>query len=178
MPFIDTATCEPMRIWSRLEPRARQVEFDGVLPARIHDPLWLLARQWQMGEFKGEDTGSAVLATLARRSPRDVRAGRATAPRARAARRARSRSTSRRSCAPGSGRSFLARLAAAARRTIRPRRRSTARHYRALFRRELARRRSTRPPTATSSRAPARSPTLAPSAPRSRWPATRSTASR
>jgi hypothetical protein len=26
---------------------------DG-LQARIHDPLWLLARQWQFGELKGE----------------------------------------------------------------------------------------------------------------------------
>jgi hypothetical protein len=30
--------------------------------ARIHDPLWTLARQWQMGEFQGEDTGTPVLA--------------------------------------------------------------------------------------------------------------------
>jgi hypothetical protein len=28
------------------------------LQARIYDPLWLLARQWQIGEFEGEDNGS------------------------------------------------------------------------------------------------------------------------
>jgi hypothetical protein len=28
------------------------------LAARIHDPLWLLARQWQFGEFDGEDAAS------------------------------------------------------------------------------------------------------------------------
>ncbi|PWT72898.1 MAG: hypothetical protein C5B46_06165 [Proteobacteria bacterium] len=28
------------------------------LQARIYDPLWLLARQWQVGEFQGEDNGS------------------------------------------------------------------------------------------------------------------------
>lgn len=67
MPFFDYEACEPLRIWSRLEPRARQVEFDEALQARVHDPQWLLARQWQLGEFKGEDTGSAVLAKLARR---------------------------------------------------------------------------------------------------------------
>jgi hypothetical protein len=67
MPFIDYETCEPLRIWARLEPRARRVEFDTALAARVHDPMWMLARQWQMGEFKGEDTGSAVLAKLARR---------------------------------------------------------------------------------------------------------------
>jgi hypothetical protein len=36
---------------------------DG-LQARIHDPLWLLARQWQFGEFKGEDNGSPAAAQL------------------------------------------------------------------------------------------------------------------
>jgi hypothetical protein len=66
MPFIDYATCEPLRIWDRLEPRARRVDFDEALQSRVHDPLWSLSRQWQMGEFKGEDTGSAVLAKLAR----------------------------------------------------------------------------------------------------------------
>jgi hypothetical protein len=32
------------------------------LQARIYDPLWLLARQWQFGEFQGEDNGSPVIA--------------------------------------------------------------------------------------------------------------------
>jgi hypothetical protein len=30
------------------------------LEARTADPLWLLARQWQVGEFRGEDAGSPV----------------------------------------------------------------------------------------------------------------------
>lgn len=30
--------------------------------ARIYDPLWLLTRQWQVGEFQGEDAGSPVVA--------------------------------------------------------------------------------------------------------------------
>lgn len=67
MAFIDYETCEPLRIWDRLEPRPREADFDAALAARIHDPLWMLSRQWQMGEFQGEDTGSAVLAKLARR---------------------------------------------------------------------------------------------------------------
>ena len=29
-----------------------------------HDPLWLLARQWQTGEFQGEDAGTPVLARV------------------------------------------------------------------------------------------------------------------
>ena len=32
------------------------------LQARIYDPLWLLARQWQFGEFQGEDNGSPMVA--------------------------------------------------------------------------------------------------------------------
>jgi hypothetical protein len=60
-------SCEPFRVWSRLEPRPRQVELDRTLEARIHDPLWMLTRQWQFGEFRGEDAGSAVSVALARR---------------------------------------------------------------------------------------------------------------
>lgn len=61
-----SATCEPLRIWSRLEPRAREVDFAGALAARIADPMFLLGRQWQFGEFTGTDAGSAIFATLAR----------------------------------------------------------------------------------------------------------------
>jgi hypothetical protein len=28
------------------------------LAARIHDPVWLLSRQWQLGEFQGDDAGT------------------------------------------------------------------------------------------------------------------------
>jgi hypothetical protein len=82
MAEIDPISCEPLRVWSRLEPRARQVGFDRVLQARVHDPLWMLARQWQFGEFKGEDTGSAVIARLARSATRleEVRTGAGATP--------------------------------------------------------------------------------------------------
>lgn len=50
--------------WTRLEPRTRQPEMSEGLAAQIHDPLWLLTRQWQLGEFKGEDTGSPIIARL------------------------------------------------------------------------------------------------------------------
>jgi hypothetical protein len=30
--------------------------------ARIYDPLWMLTRQWQTGEFQGEDAGSPIMA--------------------------------------------------------------------------------------------------------------------
>jgi hypothetical protein len=48
--------------WLRLEPRSRDAEMNTSLEARIYDPLWMLARQWQLGEFEGEDNGSPVIA--------------------------------------------------------------------------------------------------------------------
>ena len=48
--------------WVRLEPRCRDDDLNEAVHARIYDPLWMLARQWQAAEFQGEDTGSPVLA--------------------------------------------------------------------------------------------------------------------
>lgn len=50
--------------WTRLEPGARSADETTGLEARIHDPLWLLGRQWQLGEFQGSDGGSPVVAQL------------------------------------------------------------------------------------------------------------------
>src|SRR5207248_5702027 len=47
-------------VWQRLEPQSRTVEYDRALQAQVHDPLWLLGRQWQFGELEGEDAGSPV----------------------------------------------------------------------------------------------------------------------
>jgi hypothetical protein len=41
----------------RLEP-VPSGGINDTLAARIHDPLWFLARQWQLGEFQGDDAGS------------------------------------------------------------------------------------------------------------------------
>lgn len=49
-------------LWNRLEGRPRKEDFDRSLRAEVRDPLWMLTRQWQFGEFKGEDAGSAVKA--------------------------------------------------------------------------------------------------------------------
>src|SRR5687768_16194627 len=46
--------------WMRIEPHSRAEDMEASLEMRIHDPLWLLARQWQFGEFWAEDTGSPV----------------------------------------------------------------------------------------------------------------------
>jgi hypothetical protein len=44
--------------WNRLEPRSRTRDLTGALSARVRDPAWFLARQWQLGELQGEDAGS------------------------------------------------------------------------------------------------------------------------
>jgi hypothetical protein len=49
-------------VWNRLEGRPRTTDFDRALRAEIRDPLWMLTRQWQLGEFRGQDAGSPVTA--------------------------------------------------------------------------------------------------------------------
>jgi hypothetical protein len=44
--------------WNRLEPIVRSDAIVRSLRAEIRDPLWLLTRQWQLGEFQGEDAAS------------------------------------------------------------------------------------------------------------------------
>ncbi len=50
--------------WTRLETRCREADMRSSLGARVFDPLWLLSRQWQIGEFQGEDTGTPVQARV------------------------------------------------------------------------------------------------------------------
>lgn len=51
-------------VWTRLEPHPRDGSMERSLQAQVRDPLWFLARQWQLGEFAGEDAGSPVQATM------------------------------------------------------------------------------------------------------------------
>jgi hypothetical protein len=46
--------------WNRLEGRPRAVNFERALRAEVRDALWFLTRQWQFGEFQGEDAASPV----------------------------------------------------------------------------------------------------------------------
>lgn len=55
-------------LFARLEPRPRANDFNRGLAAEIRDPLWFLARQWQMGEFKGDDSGSLAYVDCAMRT--------------------------------------------------------------------------------------------------------------
>ena len=50
--------------YNRLEARPRTQAFERSLRAEVRDPLWLLTRQWQFGEFEGEDAGSPVKARI------------------------------------------------------------------------------------------------------------------
>lgn len=51
--------------FNQIATRPRHNEYQRALRAEIHDPLFMLARQFQMGEFQFEDTGSALVAKLA-----------------------------------------------------------------------------------------------------------------
>ncbi len=46
--------------WNRLEPSCRSTSPQNSLEAKVADPLWLLGRQWQLGEFEAEDGGSPI----------------------------------------------------------------------------------------------------------------------
>jgi hypothetical protein len=48
--------------WQRLEAATVAPDLFEGQEARIADPLWLLGRQWQVGEFKGEDAASPIFA--------------------------------------------------------------------------------------------------------------------
>ena len=63
-------TFDRLPTWARLgmSCRRQQILDDGTavadlsvsLQAQISDPLWMMARQWQVGEFRGEDAASPV----------------------------------------------------------------------------------------------------------------------
>ena len=56
--------------WNRVEPRPRSRSIQRSLMAQVRDPLWFLTRQWQFGEFQGEDAASPAYVQIeARFSP-------------------------------------------------------------------------------------------------------------
>ena len=50
--------------YNRLEARPRAHDFTRSLRAEVRDALWLLTRQWQLGELTAEDAGSPIDARL------------------------------------------------------------------------------------------------------------------
>jgi hypothetical protein len=57
-------------VWNRLEGRPRTPSFDRALKAEVRDALWMVTKQWQMGELTGSDCGSPVFAKLAMETTR------------------------------------------------------------------------------------------------------------
>ncbi|MBN9412903.1 MAG: hypothetical protein J0H12_03120 [Candidatus Paracaedimonas acanthamoebae] len=50
--------------YNRLESRPRTDNFQRVMRAEVRDALWMLCKQWQMGEFLGDDAGTPVAAKI------------------------------------------------------------------------------------------------------------------
>ncbi|WP_241745672.1 hypothetical protein [Streptomyces lydicus] len=48
----------------RFESTHRTADVESGLAARVHDPLWLLTRQWQFGEFAAQDAGSPAVVRM------------------------------------------------------------------------------------------------------------------
>lgn len=57
-------TFPTLTFWNRLEGRPRAESFDRALKAEVRDALWMVTRQWQMGELRGDDAASPIFAKL------------------------------------------------------------------------------------------------------------------
>lgn len=55
-------------VWNRLEGRPRAADFDRALKAEVRDALWMLTKQWQIGEFFADDAGSPIFAKVRMRT--------------------------------------------------------------------------------------------------------------
>ena len=61
---IELAKLPSVVTWSRLEPLTLSPDLTPALQALVGDPLWLLARQWQFDELRGEDGGTPISAVV------------------------------------------------------------------------------------------------------------------
>jgi hypothetical protein len=57
-------TTSSITSWNRLEPQVVGTDLGASSSARLFDPLWMMARQWQIGEFQAEDAGSPAQARV------------------------------------------------------------------------------------------------------------------
>lgn len=62
--FSGAPTTSSVTSWTRLEPQCTDVDMGRSSSARLFDPLWMLTRQWQMGEFQAEDAGTPIQARV------------------------------------------------------------------------------------------------------------------
>ena len=57
-------TLPTITLWNRFEGRPRREDFSRALKAEVRDALWMLSKQWQLGEFEGDDAGSPISTKL------------------------------------------------------------------------------------------------------------------
>jgi hypothetical protein len=62
--FSGAPTTSSITSWTRLEPQCTDADMGTSSSARLFDPLWLLTRQWQLGEFQAEDAGTPIQARV------------------------------------------------------------------------------------------------------------------
>jgi hypothetical protein len=59
--LLSEAIIDPAIVtYNRIEPRPRAGKFERSLRAEVRDAMWMLARQWQVGELRGEDAARAT----------------------------------------------------------------------------------------------------------------------
>src|ERR1043166_8977452 len=51
-------------MWNRIEGRPRAHDFSKALKAEVRDALWMLTKQWQIGELNGDDAGTPAFAKI------------------------------------------------------------------------------------------------------------------
>src|ERR1044072_1055084 len=61
---IESKSIAGVTFWNRLEGRPRADKFDRALRAEVRDALWMLTKQWQLGEFRGDDAGSPIFSKV------------------------------------------------------------------------------------------------------------------
>ena len=47
-------------LYRRIEPRQFDQDLQKGFMAVLYDPVWMLARQWQMGEMQGENASTPI----------------------------------------------------------------------------------------------------------------------
>lgn len=61
---LSIADASTAPIWNRLEVSPRNADSSSSFKAEVWDALWMLTRQWQLGEFVGDDAGSLAFTNL------------------------------------------------------------------------------------------------------------------
>lgn len=61
---LDKKEIPTITMWNRLEGRPKTDNFERALKAEVRDALWMLTKQWQAGEFRGDDAGWPVFAKV------------------------------------------------------------------------------------------------------------------